>query len=169
MAMSNEVTTTDNALVEFNPGNATLLEMRADPVRFPRIKTLPREQAILELSKVVLQAFLYKGQTADSNTIQFISSSLYTEIMNDRRYGASALCLAEVQGAVKRAVLETEMFGISTATLYKAVVDFCKGEGHDNARKVEEMKIKEREEAIAKSPLAPRIMAAIGEYKRNHK
>lgn len=166
--MSNELTTND-ALVEYNPGQASLLEMRADPERFPRIKTLPREQAVLGISKIVLQAYLLKGQTADPTTIQFISSTLVGEMMDEKKYGAAALSLAEIQVAVKRAVLETEMFGISASSLYKVIIDFCKGEGHANALKVQEINRKSREAAFARSPMAPRITAAVGEYKRNHR
>ena len=152
--MSNELTTND-ALVEYNPGQASLLEMR--------------EQAVLGISKIVLQAYLLKGQTADPTTIQFISSTLVGEMMDEKKYGAAALSLAEIQVAVKRAVLETEMFGISASSLYKVIIDFCKGEGHANALRVQEMDRKSREAAFARSPMAPRITAAVGEYKRNHR
>ena len=40
--MSNEMTTTSSSLENFNPGRASLLEMRADPSRFPRLKSVPR-------------------------------------------------------------------------------------------------------------------------------
>ena len=35
----------------------------------------------------------------------------------------------EIRRAVRRAVLETEMYGVSVATLYKALVDYARGEG----------------------------------------
>lgn len=137
--MSNEVTTTHPALVNYNPGRASLLEMRADAERFPRLKTFTREQAVFEMSKIVSQAFLYRGQAADPTNIKFISAALVNELMDDRQYGLSSLSLAEIQVVVKRAVLGgSEMFGISVASLYKVILDFAKGEGHDNARKVME-------------------------------
>ena len=83
--MSNETST---ALVNYNPGNASLLEMRADSDRFPRIKTMPREQAVLGMSKIVSQAFLYRGQAADPTNIQFISSALVNELLEDDKNGA---------------------------------------------------------------------------------
>ena len=100
-----------NEIANYNPGQATLLEMRADATRFPRIKTMPREQAVFEMSKIVSQAFLYRGQAADVTTIQFISSSLVDELLEDDKYGAGYLSLAEIQVIVKRAVLGgSEMF-----------------------------------------------------------
>ena len=170
--MANEVTTisNDNALVDFNPQKATLLQMRADEKRFPRLRSYPNDKAVLEMSKIVLQAFLYRGQQADPNTIQFTASALVAEMMGDRRFGAAALSFAEIQVAIKRAVLgESEMFGISVSSLYKAVIDFCKTDGHDNARKVEQMRSRARQEALNESPVTPRIIAATGEFIRKHK
>ena len=104
----------NNELVNYNPGTASLMEMRADPNRFPRLKSMTREQAVMGMAKIVSQAFLYRGQAADPTNIQFISSTLVQELLDDDTYGACYLSLAEIQVIVKRAVLGgTEMFGIS--------------------------------------------------------
>lgn len=126
-----EVTTTNPALVDYNPERASLEDMRRDPSRFPRIKALPREMVIFEMSKIVSQAFLYRGQTADPTNIQFIAAALTHELLSDQQYNAGCLSLAEIQVIVKRAVLGgSEMFGISVASLYKVIIDYAKGEGH---------------------------------------
>jgi hypothetical protein len=39
--MSNELTSSHPALVNYNPGQATLLEMREHPEQFPRLKSIP--------------------------------------------------------------------------------------------------------------------------------
>lgn len=140
--MNNELTTTHPALVNYNPGQASLFEMRADSSKFPRLYSMQREVVTFEMSKIVSQAFLYKGQAADPNNIKFIASALVTEIFDDRQFSLSSLSLAEIQVVVKRAVLSEEMFGISVATLYRAIVEFAKGEGHINQKKVDDLKVK---------------------------
>lgn len=160
--MSNEVT-------NFNPGQASLLEMRADAERFPRIKTLPREQAVSELARIVGQAFLYRGQAADPVNVQFISNALLNELLEDDKYGASFLSLAEIQVVVKRAVLESDMFGISVSTLYKVIMDFVKGEGHLNQKKVEQTWKENQDKTFRSSPVSAMLQAATGQFVKNHK
>lgn len=168
--MNNELTTQSSAMVNYNPGKATLLEMRADSTRFPRIKTIPREQAVMGMAKIVSQAFLYRGQAADLTNIQFISSALVDELLEDDKYGAGYLSLAEIQVVVKRAVLGgSEMFGISVASLYKVIMEFVKGEGHRNQQQVLEQRQKETEQILKESALAPMLQAYTGEFIRNHK
>lgn len=152
--MSNEVT-------NYNPGQATLLEMRADSTRFPRIKTMTDEDAVFQLSRIVTQAFLYRGQAADPTNIQFISSALIQEIRQDRTFGLSDLSLAEIQVVVKRAVLGEDMF-ISVASLFRVIREYAKGEGHRNQVVVNNRK---REEA----PVSPIIKAYAGALIRNNK
>ena len=168
--MSNEMTTTSSSLENLNPGRASLLEMRADPSRFPRLKSVPREQAVFEMTKIVNQAFLYRGQAADPTNIQFISSALVQELLDDDKYGAGYLSLAEIQVVVKRAVLGgSEMFGISVASLYKVIMEFVKGEGHRNQQQVLEQRQKETERILKESALAPMLQAYTGELLNHSK
>jgi hypothetical protein len=158
--MSNDTST---AIVNYNPGNASLLEMRADSDRFPRIKTIPREQAVLGMSKIVTQAFLYRGQAADPTNIQFISSALVQELLEDSN-GAYNLSLAEIQVIVKRAVLNTDMMGINVSSLYKVIISFVKGEGRENQSRVDALRrVKPNPGGMAM------LQAATGEFIRNHK
>jgi len=158
--MSNETST---ALVNYNPSNASLLEMRADSDRFPRIKTMPREQAVLGMSKIVTQAFLYRGQAADPTNIQFISSALVQELLEDTN-GAYNLSLAEIQVIVKRAVLNTDMMGINVSSLYKVIIAFVKGEGRENQTRVDALR-----RVKPDTPGMAMLTAATGEFIRNHK
>ena len=159
-----------NEIVNYNPGRASLLEMRADATRFPRIKTMPREQVVFEMSKIVSQAFLYRGQAADLTNIQFISSALVDELLEDDKYGAGYLSLAEIQVIVKRAVLGgSEMFGISVASLYKVIMEFVKGEGHLNQQKIWEARRKEEDKRLQASGITPMLRAFTGEFVKNHK
>lgn len=120
----------DSSVAIFNPGNASLLQMRSDPAAFPRLKNLPRDKAVTDMAFVVSQAFLYRGQLPDQATIQFIASTLVAELVEGNEYGARNLSMAEIQVVVKRAVLGSEMYGISVASLYRVIIDYAKGEGH---------------------------------------
>lgn len=159
-----------NEIVNYNPGRASLLEMRADATRFPRINTMSREQAVSGLIRIVSQAFLYRGQAADPVNVQFISNALLNELLEDDKYGAGYLSLAEIQVIVKRAILGgSEMFGISVASLYKVIMEFVKGEGHLNQQQVLEQRKKETERILKESALAPMLKAYAGEFIRNNK
>ena len=159
-----------NEIANYNPGQASLLEMRADATRFPRINTMSREQAVSGLIRIVSQAFLYRGQAADPVNVQFISNALLNELLEDDKYGAGYLSLAEIQVIVKRAVLGgSEMFGISVASLYKVIMEFIKGEGHRNQQQVLEQRKKETERILKESALAPMLKAYTGEFIRNNK
>ena len=159
-----------NEIANYNPGQASLLEMRADATRFPRINTMSREQAVSGLIRIVSQAFLYRGQAADPVNVQFISNALLNELLDDDKYGAGYLSLAEIQVIVKRAVLGgSEMFGISVASLYKVIMEFVTGEGPRNQQQVLEQRKKETERILKESALAPMLKAYTGEFIRNNK
>lgn len=134
--MSNDLTILSNTFA-----NVTLLEMRQDSQRFPRVGNVPREVAVQEMTKIVTQAFLYKGMNADVQSIQFISVSLVDELRNDLDHmGTKNISFAEVSRIIKRAILQDEIYGISVATLYKVIMDYIKGEGHILQQKVKDSK-----------------------------
>ena len=142
--MNNEITTT-SGLVNYNPGDATLLEMRGDAKRFPRINELPREQVIVGMARIVAQALMYRGQAVDATNVQFIASALAQELLSENKYGTSYLTLAEIQVVVKRATLGgSEMFGVSVASIYKVIMDYVKGEGQSLQRQVNNIRKQEK-------------------------
>lgn len=129
--MSNDLTTTNNQLITPPSSQASLLDMRRDPARFPRIGKVTREKAVYEISKIVTQAFLLKGQMADPKNIQFISCSLVDELQADLdNLGTRHISFAEISRIVRRSVLQDEMYGISVSSLYKIIISYVKGEGH---------------------------------------
>lgn len=168
--MNNEITTTNGQLMSPASNQVSLLEMRMDAKRFPRIGTFSREQAVLEMSKIVSQAFLYKGQAADPTNIQFISCSLVDELQADLdKLGTRNISFAEISRIVKRAVLQDDMYGISVASLYKVIIDYVKGEGHKLQREVLERKRKTDQEQIKNSIVAPMLQAYAGELLKHSK
>ena len=125
-----------NSLITINSQNATLLEMRADSKRFPRLYTYPKEQAYKEMAVIISQAFLYKGHTAEQSNIEFIATNLVDELLADTKYGAGNISLGEIQKVIKRAILETDIPAISVSTLYRIIIDYAKGEGNDLERQI---------------------------------
>ena len=168
--MNNEMTTTNGQLMTPASNQVSLLEMRMDAKRFPRIGALPREQAVFEMSKIVSQAFLYKGQAADPKNIQFISCSLVDELQSDLdRLGTKHISFGEISRVVKRAVLQDDMYGISVASLYKVIIEYIKGEGHRLQQEVSERKRKSEQEQIKNSVIAPMLQAYAGQLLKNSK
>ena len=168
--MNNEITTTNGQLMTPASNQVSLLEMRMDAKRFPRIGAFPREQAVFEMSKIVSQAFLYKGQAADPTNIQFISCSLVDELQADLdKLGTKHISFGEISRVVKRAVLQDDMYGISVASLYKVIIEYVKGEGHKLQREVLERKRKTDQEQIKNSIVAPMLQAYAGQLLKNSK
>ena len=168
--MNNEMTTTNGQLMTPASNQVSLLEMRMDEKRFPRIGAFPREQAVFEMSKIVSQAFLYKGQAADPKNIQFISCALVDELQSDLdRLGTKHISFAEISRVVKRAVLQDDMYGISVASLYKVIIEYIKGEGHRLQQEVSERKRKSEQEQIKNSVIAPMLQAYAGELLKHSK
>ena len=168
--MNNEITTTNGQLMTPASNQVSLLEMRMDEKRFPRIGAFTREQAVFEMSKIVSQAFLYKGQAADPKNIQFISCALVDELQSDLdRLGTKHISFGEISRVVKRAVLQDDMYGISVASLYKVIIEYIKGEGHRLQQEVSERKRKSEQEAIKNSVIAPMLQAYAGELLKHSK
>ena len=168
--MNNEMTTTNGQLMTPASNQVSLLEMRMDEKRFPRSGAFPREQAVFEMSKIVSQAFLYKGQAADPKNIQFISCALVDELQADLdKLGTRNISFAEISRIVKRSVLQDEMYGISVASLYKVIIEYIKGEGHRLHQQVAEMRRKREEREIKNSVIAPMLQAYAGELLKHSK
>ena len=168
--MNNEITTTNGQLMTPASNQVSLLEMRMDEKRFPRIGAFPREQAVFEMSKIVSQAFLYRGQAADPKNIQFISCALVDELQSDLdRLGTKHISFGEISRVVKRAVLQDDMYGISVASIYKVIIEYIKGEGHRLQQEVSERKRKSEQEQIKNSVIAPMLQAYAGELLKHSK
>ena len=160
--MTNELTTTN--------GQVTLLDARSDEKRFPRLHTYTREQAVQKMATIVTKAFLYRGQTAESNNIHFISSTLVEELIADNdRIGSRYITFFEIDRAVKKAVLSTEMYTISVASLYKIISEYIKGEGHRLSQEVRKRREQRELEEMKRASTAPMLQSYAGALLKNTK
>jgi len=159
--MSNELTTT-------NGKQPSALEIRMDSKTYPRLCRYSKDDANRAMVKIVSQAFLYRGQTADPSVISFTASSLVEELMQEEKWGAKYLSMEEIARIVKKAVLEGDIF-ICTASLYKAIIEYCKGEGTRIQQEADALKRKQDEESLRNSVVAPMLQAYTGAFIKEHK
>ena len=147
--MSNEVA------IYTAPAGVSLVDIRMDADRFPRIKTINAQSAVARLCPVVAMAFVYTGRPAEEKKIEMIAAALYGELLEDKRgLGTGNITIEEVAHAIKDAILSaTEDVYINIAFLYRAVCAYAEGEGHDAQQAAYRRKVAERQAAIAASPL----------------
>ena len=167
--MNNDITTTNGQLMTPASNQVSLLEMRMDENRFPRIGKYTREQAVFEMSKIVSQAFLYKGQAADSKNIQFISCALVDELQSDLDgLGTKNISFEEISRIVKRAILTDDIF-LSVSSFYKVIMNYIKGEGHQLQKQIIAERKKADLEQIKKSPVYQMLIASAEEMAKQSK
>ena len=147
-----------NQLATIPAEKATLVDIRTDNKRFPRLYTYKREDAIAQMNMVIMMAFQFRGQQADVQTIMQMSATLI-EILNEDEYGIGTkyLTMEEIKRVVKRAALGQgkEMYGISVSSLFQALADYCKGEGRMADQQAKEVVAKRRD--LKNSIIAPMI------------
>ena len=167
--MNNDITTINGQLMTPASNQVSLLEMRMDENRFPRIGKYTREQAVFEMSKIVSQAFLYKGQAADSKNIQFISCALVDELQSDMDgLGTKNISFEEISRIVKRAILTDDIF-LSVSSFYKVIMNYIKGEGHQLQKQIIAERKKADLEQIKKSPVYQMLTASAAEMAKQIK
>ena len=64
-----------NQLTTIPAEKATLVDIRTDNKRFPRLHSYQREEAIMQMNMIIMMAFQFRGQQADAQTIIQMSSS----------------------------------------------------------------------------------------------
>lgn len=108
------------------------MNYRRDAERYPRLASYQIAELYAKMREVVWAASLYRGQELSDTKIDFIAMTLCREIFADRKYGLHLLTFEEVGYAIRSAVLEEgrQMMGITVASLYGALVDYVRGEGH---------------------------------------
>lgn len=137
---------------------SSLVEIRTDDKRFPRLYKYSREEAVNQMNMIIMMAFQFRGQQADAMTIFQMSSSLI-DILNEDEYGIGTrfLSFEEIKRVIKKAVLGQgrEMYGISVSSLFQALADYCKGEGR--SADIEAKEIASKRKSLRDSIIAPMV------------
>lgn len=145
-------------LPDARAAKATLVEIRTDSKKFPRLYTYRREDAISTMSMIIMMAFQLRGQQADVQTIMQMSSSLI-DILNEDEYsiGTKYLSFEEIKRIIRKSALGQgrEMYGISVSSLFQALADYCKGEGRMADKEAKEIVSRQRE--LRNAIIAPMI------------
>lgn len=135
------------------PQGVTLVDIRYDSQKFPRIKNLGGQQAQARLQQIVAMAYAYTGRPAETARIEMVAAALYNELMEDKRgLGTANITIEEIGHAVKSAILNApdDMY-VSVASLYKAVCSYAEGEGNKAQQDAYKRKQDERKAALAAS------------------
>ena len=134
--MNNKLNTIEAANLAIFQPQVPLVEVRRNPEKYRRISADTKEVAIMKMHRIVYAAFLYRGQESTPETMHFIAASLVNEIMADQKYGMQSLSWLEIGMAIRGAVLGEgkELYGVSVASLYAALVEYAKNEGHEASR-----------------------------------
>lgn len=132
------------------PQGVTLVDIRMDSARFPRVKNLTGQSALIRLEQVVLMAYTYTGRPAPEDRCRMVAAALYSELMEDKKgIGTANITIEEVAHAIKTAILESEGdIYINIAFLYKAVCNYALGEGQEAQESANNRRRAEREKAL---------------------
>jgi hypothetical protein len=152
------------------PAKATLVEIRTDNIKYPRLHTYRREDAISQMNMIIMMAFQYRGQQADVQTIMQMSASLIDILLEDEYgIGTKYLSFEEIKRVIRRASLGQgrEMYGISVSSLFQALADYCRGEGRSADKEAKEVVARQRE--VRNSIIAPMIQGRIEEMLNHSK
>ena len=152
------------------PAKATLVEIRTDNVKYPRLHTYRREDAISQMNMIIMMAFQYRGQQADVQTIMQMSASLIDILLEDEYgIGTKYLSFEEIKRVIRRASLGQgrEMYGISVSSLFQALADYCRGEGRSADKEAKEVVARRRE--VKNSIIAPMIQGRVEEMLNHSK
>lgn len=150
------------------PQNVSLVDMRADSRRFPRLATLDQETAQHRLQSIVAMAYTYTGRQYQPADLTLVAHGLYTELMLDEGgVGTKNISVEEIGYAIRRAVLSTEMYGINVVSLYKAVRAYCVGEGHYAQQQANERRAAERKAQLKASSAGAMLESYAGQILLN--
>lgn len=146
------------------PQGVTLVDIRLDPTRFPRVKNLTGQSALARLEQVVLMAYTYTGRPAPEDRCRMVAAALYSELMEDKKgIGTANITIEEVAHAVKTAILESDGdIYINIAFLYKAVCNYALGEGHEAQESANNRRRAEREKALKASAAGAMLQSYSG-------
>lgn len=155
----------NNSIVPFSPSASSLVDIRLDVQRYPRIKNIPQPVALQGLAAIVAMAYNYTGREYSPESIAMVSNALYAELLaDDLGIGTANITIEEIGRAVRRAVLgEQEMYGINVSSLYKVICAYCTGEGHAAQTAANNRRRAEREKALKASAAGAMLQAYSGE------
>ena len=151
------------------PEGVSLVDIRMDSQRFPRLKALLAPTAVRQLSAVIAMAYVYTGRPADEGKIRLLAGALHTELLADKRgLGTANITVDEVAHAVKDAILNADgdVF-INLAFIYRAVCNYAQGAGNDAQQEAYRRTVAARQQALDRSPVGAMLTTYAGRMLNN--
>ena len=146
------------------PQGVSLVDIRCDADRFPRLKNISCQSATARLQQVVAMAYTYTGRPAEPERFEMVAAALYNELMLDKRgLGTGNITIEEIGHAGKSAILDgPDDLYIAVATLYKAVCAYAEGEGHEAQQAAYKRIVDQRRAALAAAPVGAMMQTYAG-------
>ena len=120
---------------------ASLLDIRRNPMSFPRIKDYATEALLMELQSSILMVYQYRGQkpVGGAEEIKTMARSLMAELLaDDFGNDTRELSMEEIRRALRKVGLRqgADMYGINVGSLYNAILDFRNTEVEDARQRI---------------------------------
>ena len=161
--MTSELTT-QQALT----GDDLLLAARMDSKAYKALRRYDRDEAVARMAHVVTQAMMYRGQGAKEDTVTFTAGALVDELIKGD-YGLDTISFEEIGEVVRRAALQEPEFYVSVSSLYRVLLAYAKGLGHQLQRKAEEIRRANDDRALRDSVVGAMIGAKAEQIARKFK
>lgn len=141
--------------------------IRCDAERFPRLYSFGEEEALKNMSGIVVKTYLYLGRTAPNRKdVKLIAQQVLYEIHRD----IFGLCLRnitfeEIERAVMKKILEAPetVYGICVGTFMSAIVDYARTSGSAAANKALDIRAAEIRKGINDLTNTPLVKDCIEE------
>lgn len=143
----------------------TLVEIRCDKLRYPRLVRVPRELAEGQIRECIMQGAMLRGQEMAPETLRFAASALLDELLRDEEgIGLKYITIEEIRREIKAAALGSrgELYGINVSSLYRVLRDYALGAGHEAEETVRRCSRAALEQAMAETPAGIAITTAAG-------
>lgn len=120
---------------------ASLVDIRKNPMSFPRIKDYAPDALLMELKSSILMVYQYRGQrpVGGAEEIKVMARTLMAELLSDD-FGNDTreLSMEEIRRALRKVGLRqgSDMYGINVGSLYNAILDFRNTEVEDARQRV---------------------------------
>ncbi len=121
------------------------VDIRFDVKKFPRLYSYSQEEALKNMSGIIVKTYLYLGRNApNSKDVKLIAQQVLFEINRDI-FGLSLrnITFEEIERAVMKKILEAPdtVFGISVSTFMSAIVEYARTGGTVAANKAIEKEV----------------------------
>ena len=147
-------------------GEDLLIACRLNPAKYRRVSAMPQGEATAAMMKILMGAYALKGQRPKSNeTVPVLAAEILNEISGNE-FGVASLSFEEIAWVVRQEAIYNEDFFISVASIYRALVKYAKGLGHDMQARADGLKRKIENPAV-KAYLSALSVDIVDKFKLN--